>query len=185
MLATPFTIPDTFYTGSKTSAAADADVIASNVKRRKNMVGVAGTLGLPKSGHTTAYGTGSDGDVEAGSALSVTAIQEALSAPAGRDCESNSRTISGRGDPPQPQERDARERQGEHQDAHVSHDRGSCRVAFAVDAEASTGTHIVGAALLADGATCLAKLAAADEIVTVTGALVTARFAEVATGLAR
>jgi len=49
-----------------------ANVTAGNIKLGQTVFGVAGTLTVPKSGQTTAYGPGSDGDIEAGSGLSYT-----------------------------------------------------------------------------------------------------------------
>lgn len=56
--------------GSNVFAA--ANLAAGNIKSGQTIFGVAGTLTVPKSGQTTAYGAGSDGDVEAGSGLSYT-----------------------------------------------------------------------------------------------------------------
>ena len=73
--AISFGIPDGLYTGAKTCTAADSDLTAANIKNGKTIFGVTGTLsagGLPESGQTTSYGTGSDGAVQAGTALSYT-----------------------------------------------------------------------------------------------------------------
>jgi hypothetical protein len=69
-----FTIPDGFYTGSKTATAQDADLAAGNIKVGVNLFGITGTLssgstynaGVPKTGQTIAYSVGDDGDLEMG-----------------------------------------------------------------------------------------------------------------------
>jgi hypothetical protein len=56
--------------------AGDSDLVASNIASGVDLFGVTGTLSgggaFPASGQTTAYGTGSDGDVQAGATLSYT-----------------------------------------------------------------------------------------------------------------
>ena len=69
-----FAIPDGFYTGSKTATAQDADLVAGNIVSGTNLFGVDGTLtggstynaGVPKTGQTTSYATGDDGDLGVG-----------------------------------------------------------------------------------------------------------------------
>lgn len=63
-----FTIPDGFYTGSKTATAQDADLVAGNIKGGVSVFDVDGTLysPVPKTGQTTSYATGDDGDLEVG-----------------------------------------------------------------------------------------------------------------------
>ena len=66
-----FNIPDGFYSG-KTATANDSDLVASNIRSGKNIFGIAGSLsasysaGVPKTGQTTSYATGDDGDLEKG-----------------------------------------------------------------------------------------------------------------------
>ncbi|HYD46761.1 MAG TPA: DUF1566 domain-containing protein [Terriglobales bacterium] len=50
------------------SVAGDADLNAGNIKSGVEIFGITGTspLGFPRSGQTTSYGAGSDGDVQAG-----------------------------------------------------------------------------------------------------------------------
>lgn len=67
-----FPIPDALYSSSKTCTAADSDLLAANIRNGKNVFGVAGTAGLPRTAQITAFGPGSDGAVQAGSPLSYT-----------------------------------------------------------------------------------------------------------------
>ena len=70
-----FTIPDGLYAGSKTATANDTNLAAGNVTRGVTILGVAGTAlraQLLKTGQTTTYGAGSDGDLRNGVAASYT-----------------------------------------------------------------------------------------------------------------
>ena len=65
-----------YHDGSGT-VAGDADLVAGNIKSGVEVFGVPGTLralpaGLPKTGQTSSYGTGSDGDLQQGAARSFT-----------------------------------------------------------------------------------------------------------------
>ena len=65
-----------YHDGSGT-VAGDADLVAGNIKSGVEVFGVTGTLralpaGLPKTGQTSSYGTGSDGDLQQGAARSFT-----------------------------------------------------------------------------------------------------------------
>ena len=73
----PFIIPDGVYSGSKTATANDTDLSASNIVNGVSIFGVTGTSAVVpsqvlKTGQTTAYGTGTDGDLQAGVARSYT-----------------------------------------------------------------------------------------------------------------
>jgi len=73
----PVTITEGYHDGTG-SVDGDADLVASNIKNGVNVFGVTGTLvigsgiGLPRTGQTTSYGTGSDGNVHAGASRSFT-----------------------------------------------------------------------------------------------------------------
>ncbi len=73
-----FTIFDGLYSGSKTATANDTDLVAGNIKDTIVILGVTGTytgggsVGLPKTGQTTSYATGDDGDLEVGIARGYT-----------------------------------------------------------------------------------------------------------------
>ncbi|HYD46762.1 MAG TPA: DUF1566 domain-containing protein [Terriglobales bacterium] len=56
-----------YHNGSGT-VAGDADLTSGNIKSGVEVFGVTGTspLGFPRSGQTTSYGAGSDGDIQAG-----------------------------------------------------------------------------------------------------------------------
>ena len=71
---TSFLIPDGMYTGSKTATANDSNLVVGNIKSGQTIFGVTGTRThkLPRSGQTTSDGAGSDGAVQAGSAMSFT-----------------------------------------------------------------------------------------------------------------
>ncbi len=71
-----FTITDGLYSGNKTATAIDTDLTAGNIKDSVTIFGVTGTFtgggGTPtnayvgKTGQTTSYRTGDDGDLEEG-----------------------------------------------------------------------------------------------------------------------
>jgi len=69
------TIAAGYHNGSGT-VAGDADLAAGNIKNGANVFGVVGTLsaggGVLKTGQTTSYGTGSDGNMQKGTARSFT-----------------------------------------------------------------------------------------------------------------
>ena len=70
----PVTIIRGYHDGTGT-VAGDADLVADNIKDGVDIFGVTGTLSpsvLVQSGQTTAYGTGSDGDIQAGVVPSYT-----------------------------------------------------------------------------------------------------------------
>jgi hypothetical protein len=75
---TPSTINQTIAAGFWSSAntvSGDADLVAGNIKKDTVIFGVTGTLaggGLPKTGQTTSYATGDDGDLQVGIARSYT-----------------------------------------------------------------------------------------------------------------
>ena len=57
------------YYSATTLDAVDADLTAANIKSGVTIFGVAGTLsGVPKTGQTTSYAAGDDGDLEKGAA---------------------------------------------------------------------------------------------------------------------
>lgn len=70
-----FTIPDGLYRSSRTATANDTNLVGGNIVTGVSILGVAGTQppSQPlKTGQTTAYGTGSDGDLQKGDARSFT-----------------------------------------------------------------------------------------------------------------
>ncbi|MCC6847377.1 MAG: DUF1566 domain-containing protein [Deltaproteobacteria bacterium] len=74
---TPGTAPQAIAAGYHNGAGAvagDADLVAGNVKNGVDLFGVTGTLLNPplKTGQTTSYGAGSDGDLQKGVARSFT-----------------------------------------------------------------------------------------------------------------
>ena len=74
-----FTIPDGLYSGSKTATAIDKNLVTDNIRDTVTIFGVLGTYtgsggsaGLPKTGQTTSYATGDDGDLQIGIARGYT-----------------------------------------------------------------------------------------------------------------
>jgi hypothetical protein len=67
------TIAEGYHNGAGT-VAGDTDLVAGNIKNGVNIFGVTGTIQPPplKTGQTTAYSTGSDGDLQKGASQSFT-----------------------------------------------------------------------------------------------------------------
>jgi hypothetical protein len=68
------TIPAGYHNGAGT-VAGDGNLVAGNIKAGVSIFGVAGTLssgGVLKTGQTTAYGTGTDGDLRNGASHTFT-----------------------------------------------------------------------------------------------------------------